>query len=475
MTPSLPLSRRSLLAGATAALPLAAAPALAQDTDWAGLAQAVKTEMRWAWHRYRAVAWGQDEVKPVSGTGQAFLMKGKSVGLSMVEALDTLWLMGLDAELEDGVRWIRQHLTFDLDGDAQLFEASIRLVGGLLSGHLATGDRKLLELAHDLATRMMPAFATPTRMPMRYVNLRTGAIRGNISNPAEIGGGCVPEYWTLSQLTGDRHFYDAALAAMLALIEKRSPLGLYGDGIDVNTGEWTGRRATVGPPTDSFYEYLWDGWRLSGDTRLRDAYQLSASAIKARMADRSTGLLWFADTDLATGARVNAEQDELSAFYPGLLAEGGDLDTARLHMASWIEAQRRYGILPEGFDVRTWTVTQATNALRPELADAAFTLWLHDRDDRWRGVARDHFLAMRRWNKAPHGYSGLIDVQALGTRKTGNANGIGVFALDDHCPGYWWSEQMKYYWLIFSDTPRFDYADNYLSTEGNVLKGFKRV
>jgi mannosyl-oligosaccharide alpha-1,2-mannosidase len=30
---------------------------------------------------------------------------------------------------------------------------------------------------------------------------------------------------------------------------------------------------------------------------------------------------------------------------------------------------------------------------------------------------------------------------------------------------------MKYYWLLFSDTPRFDYARNYLSTEGNVLRG----
>ena len=47
--------------------------------------------------------------------------------------------------------------------------------------------------------------------------------------------------------------------------------------------------------------------------------------------------------------------------------------------------------------------------------------------------------------------------------------------LDDSCPGYWWSEQMKYYYLIFSDTPRFDYKQNYLSTEGNVLQGFKRV
>ena len=39
--------------------------------------------------------------------------------------------------------------------------------------------------------------------------------------------------------------------------------------------------------------------------------------------------------------------------------------------------------------------------------------------------------------------------------------------------GYWWSEQMKYYWLLFSNTDRFDYKTNYLSTEGNVFVGLK--
>ncbi len=59
---------------------------------------------------------------------------------------------------------------------------------------------------------------------------------------------------------------------------------------------------------------------------------------------------------------------------------------------------------------------------------------------------------MKRTSKVAHGYSGLTDVTVPG-------------AWNDACPGYWWSEQMKYYWLIFSDCPRFDYRDNYLSTE----------
>lgn len=459
--------------GAAAAMPVAQGAAFAQApaTDWSALAAAVKAEMRWAWQRYRAVAWGADEVRPVSGSGRSFLIPDATVGLSIVEALDTLWLMGLDAELEDAVRWIRQRLTFNLDGDAQLFEASIRLVGGVLSGHLATGEARLLELAHDLATRMMPAFDTPTGMPMRFVNLRTGKTRDPLSFPAEIGGGMAPEYVTLSRLTGDPRFGKVAVDAMLALHARRSAIGLVGDTIDVRSGQWVTRTATVGPPTDSYYEYLWDTWRLTGDTRCRDAYRSATDAVIRWQGDRSSGRLWFYDVDFETGGRLNANQSELSAFYPGLLAEGGDQEIAVEHMASWTDAQGRYGILPHVFNAQTGEIVAPANALRPELADAAFTLWLGSRDERWRHVARTHFLNMRQWMKAQHGYSGLADIRVHATGR----GGLGPFAFDDACPGYWWSEQMKYYWLIFSDCPRFDYADNYLSTEGNVLRGLKRV
>ena len=42
----------------------------------------------------------------------------------------------------------------------------------------------------------------------------------------------------------------------------------------------------------------------------------------------------------------------------------------------------------------------------------------------------------------------------------------------DNCPGYWWSEQMKYYWLMFAEPRRVDLGKLVLSTEANVLRGF---
>ena len=46
--------------------------------------------MAWAWDQYREHAWGKDEIKPVSGTFSSFPLKDRHLGLSLIEALDTL-------------------------------------------------------------------------------------------------------------------------------------------------------------------------------------------------------------------------------------------------------------------------------------------------------------------------------------------------------------------------------------------------
>jgi len=370
--------------------------------------------------------------------------------------------MELDAQVEDGVRWIADHFRPDIDGWAQAFETNIRLLGSILSGHVCTGDKKLLALCHDLAERLMPAFDTPTGMPRRFVNLKTGATKGDVSYPAEIGG-FAPEATTLAKLTGDRRFLDAAIRAAMALYERRSKIDLIPDEVNVVTGAFPSRRASVGPPSDSYYEYLWDGWRLTGDARFRDAYRTLTDAILAHQRRTIGGRLWFVDVDYETGRPLETRQSELAAFYAGLLAEGGDGAIGQLHMASWAAAQERFGVVPDEFDAASWAVTDPGNPLRPEIADSALTLWLTDRNERWRHLARAHFLIMKRRQKVAHGYSGLEDVRIAGS-------------YDDSCPGFWWSEQMKYYWLLFADAKRFDYGPaHYLSTEGNILRGVRRA
>ena len=463
MPPVRLISRRSLLRrGGSALLLTHAPPALGRTDDWRALGEDVRSEMRWAWRNYRQHAWGKDQIKPISGGFESFPLKDHHLGLTIVEALDTLWIMGLDEEFRDGVEWVKSSLDFDVDGEVSVFETAIRLVGGLLSAFHACGDPVLLAKARELADRLLPSFtASPIGIPHRFINLRTGAMRGQETNPAETGT-FLPEFGFLSRSTGDDRYRAAAKRAMVSMFERRSKIGLLADAIDCMSGEWKSRRATVGPPSDSYYEYLWDGWDLLGDRDCLAMYRACTAAILKHQARRRGGDLWFVDVDFETGELINWEQDELASFYGGLLAQGGAHASGAAYTRSWAAVQARHGVLPEEIDAATMKPISVTNSLRPELADAAFNLWLLDGRQEWRAIGRDHYLAMKRWNKARFGYADLADVTATPKRQS------------DHCPGYWWTEQMKYYYLMFASTARVDYRRLYLTTEGNALRGLRR-
>src|SRR3954452_2701455 len=431
----MPLRRRSVLKGASAALLLSAAKRPQPTRDWRALAQDVRSEMRWAWRNYREHAWGKDQIKPISGGFESFPLKTHLLGLSLVEALDSLWVMGLDDEFRDGVAWAKANLEFDIDGEVSVFETSIRLVGGLLSAFHACRDPVLLSKARDLADRLLPSFAaSPRGIPHRYINLKTGALRGTVTNPAETGT-FIPEFGFLSRATGDDRYRAAAKGALVSMFERRSKIGLLADSMDCMTGEWKSRRATIGPPSDSYYEYLWDGWDLLGDRDCLRMYRTCTAAILKHQPAWRDGHLWFVNVDFETGGRLDWEQDELGSFYGGLLAQGGARELGAAHTRTWARIQGRFGVLPEDLDAATLRPLSVSNALRPELADAAFNHWLLDGRDEWRWIVRDHYLAMKRWNKARYGYAALADVTAHPMTQS------------DHCPGYWWSEQMKYYFL----------------------------
>jgi mannosyl-oligosaccharide alpha-1,2-mannosidase len=461
-----PLARRSVIGvlacGAAMAPAAWAAGKSTRDSDWHKLAQDVRAQMAWAWRNYVELAFGHDQIKPVSGGAEEFFLPdGPGLGLTIVEALDTLYVMGLDSELEEGVRWIENNLHFDIDGEVQVFETNIRMVGGLLSGWLATRNRRLLELARELADRLLPAFTkSPTAMPYRFVNLKTGAVRDAASFPAEIGT-YISEFGTLARAVGDTRYYDVAKKAAKACFDRRSKIDLVADRIDVETGAWLSRRATVGPPSDSYFEYLWGGWRLFGDADFKLWYDTHAAAIARYQAERVAGRLWFAQVDFETGERTDRHQSELAAFYAGLLAKAGDRERASAYLDSWADVQALFSVLPEGFDYGSFQATRVTNELRPEFADSCLALYVHGGGERCRQHARIHYEAMKQTSRARFGFTIIDDMTARPMRQ------------GDLCPGYWWAEQMKYYWLLFSDSDRFDYRRNYLSTEGKVLDGLK--
>src|SRR5213595_735692 len=147
------------------------------------LAQRVKAEFLHAWRNYEQYAWGHDALKPLSKTPHDWY--GESLLMTPVDALDTLILMNLDSEANKARELIAHDLSFDRDISVKNFEITIRLLGGLLSSYQLTGDKRLLALAEDLGNRLLPVFDSPTGLPYVYVNLKTGKVRGSITNPAE--------------------------------------------------------------------------------------------------------------------------------------------------------------------------------------------------------------------------------------------------------------------------------------------------
>src|SRR6185295_18665490 len=149
------------------------------------LAAEVKAEFLHAWNGYKKYAWGHDDLKPLSKTHHDWYPQ--PLLMTPVDSLDTMILMGLDEEAATTRAYILDNLSFDKDVEVQNFEITIRLLGGLVTNYQLTGDKRFLTLAEDLGRRLLPVFDSPTGMPYRYVNLKTGKVRNAVSNPAEIG------------------------------------------------------------------------------------------------------------------------------------------------------------------------------------------------------------------------------------------------------------------------------------------------
>jgi mannosidase alpha-like ER degradation enhancer 2 len=326
----------------------------------------VRAEFLHAWNGYKQYAWGHDELKPLSKTYSDWYPT--PLLITPVDAFDTMILMGLSAEAVEAKDLILSQLDFDLDMEVQHFEVAIRILGGLISAQQLDSDPRFLELAIDLADRMLPVFDSNTGMAYRFVNLKTHATRGRFTNPAEIGT-YVLEYGALSPLTGDPKYFDAAKRAIVALYHRRSQIGLVGSMIDVETGRWLAKDSHVGRGIDSYYEYLLKGVILFDDPELWAMWQNTIAAVNAHVADKASGGLWYGRVNMNPGEQRATVFGALDAFFPAVLALGGDLDRAARLEDSCYKMWTLHGIAPELLDYNTMKVVVGSYHLRPEFVE----------------------------------------------------------------------------------------------------------
>jgi mannosidase alpha-like ER degradation enhancer 2 len=442
-----------------AGTPAPAAPGIPARTgpvgeqERAALRERVRAEMLFSWHAYERDAWGHDELRPISHTVRDWY--GVSLLMTPVDALDTLLLMGLGEEAAKAKALIVERLSFDQDISVKNFEITIRMLGGLLSSYQMTGDARLLRLADDLGTRLLPVFASPTGMPYTFVNLRTGKTSGARSNPAEIGT-LLLEFGTLSRLTGKTVYRDKAKRAVVALYDRRSKIGLVGDEIDVETGAWTSRASHVGGGIDSYYEYLLKCWRLFGDADCGRMWRTSLGALNRYLADEAPSGFWYGQVDMLTGARTASEFGALHAFFPAVLALGGDLKRARRLEDSCFKMWNLRGIEPEVLDYRAMRVLEPGYPLRPEIMESAYYLRRLTHDERYLQMGRTFLDALTARCRTAGGYTVLKNVE------TGEQG--------DLMPSYFLAETLKYLYLIFAPDSALDFDHIVFNTEAHPLR-----
>lgn len=442
------------VADAAAAQPALASVPAVDEAEAARLAEQVRAEARHAWQGYMQFAKGHDDLKPISGQPRDWYEK--SLLMSPVDALDTLILLGLDKEAGEARELIVSQLSFDHDMYVQNFEITIRLLGGLISAYQLSGDERLLKLAEDLGKRLLPVFESKTGLPYTHVNLRTGKVRGDISNPAETGTLLI-EFGALSKLTGNPIYYDKAKRALVETFNRRSKIGLVGLNINVQTGEWTNPTSHIAGGIDSYYEYLFKCWKLFGDADCKRMWDDSIGPINQYLADDvREGELWYGYADMNTGKRTQTTYGALDAFMPGLLAFGGDLERAKRLQESGLKMWRLHGIEPEAIDYTKMEVTAPGYPLRPEIVESAYYLHHYTGDARYRGMGKEFFEDFVRHTRTEHGFAALKDVRSKEKA--------------DSMESFLFAETFKYYYLLFAPKTALDFDGVVFNTEAHPIR-----
>ncbi|KAI5738393.1 hypothetical protein M8J77_006389 [Diaphorina citri] len=279
------------------------------DPDIRMKRETVKKMMKHAWDNYVTYAWGKNELKPLSRRGHSGSIFGSAeLGMTIIDGLDTLYIMGLTDEYEDGKKWVAESLTLD-DKKIELsvFETTIRFIGAILTLYSFTGDPMYRDKAVHIADKMLPAFKTPTGIPHALINVYTGDSKnyawasGSASILSELGTLHL-EFVYLSDVTGNPIYREKVekIRSVISSIEK--PNGLYPNYLNPKTGHWGQSHISMGALGDSFYEYLLKAWIQSNkeDTEGLKLFDDAMAALMTHTMRRSQkkGLLYFSDMKL---------------------------------------------------------------------------------------------------------------------------------------------------------------------------------
>ncbi|KAH8594912.1 glycoside hydrolase family 47 protein [Bisporella sp. PMI_857] len=343
-------------------------------------ADTVKESFVHSWNGYKKYAWLRDEVAPESG-------KWKDTfggwAATLVDSLDTLWIMGMKEDFELAVRACEQiDFTTTESKDINVFETTIRYLGGFLAAYDISGGKYplLLVKAVEVGELLMSVFDTPNRMPIsrwdwqNYVegNKQTAPERMLVS---ELGSMSL-EFTRLSQLTGEPKYYDAVQRIADALEKGQNTTklpGMWPISIDASKPSFEDDVIfTLGGMSDSLYEYFPKQYLILGGVlaQPKNLYEQFIEVAKTHMFKRfyntkDEPLLVSGDVRVQGAAsnseiKFEAKNQHLTCFTGGMVGLGSrifnrpdELSVAEELTAGcvWAYDTSANGIAPEIFTV----------------------------------------------------------------------------------------------------------------------------
>jgi mannosyl-oligosaccharide alpha-1,2-mannosidase len=443
----------------------------------------VKDAFLHAWRGYVKCAWGQDELHPIACTAQNTFQ----LGLTILDSLSTLYIMGLTEEFQRARDWVAEKLNVRPNINVSVFETTIRCLGGLLSAYDLSKDRVFLDKARALGDALLAAFDA-NNVPSPFLNLQTGhrSSAGWHSGSvvlAEVGTLQV-EFLTLAYHTGEAKYAAPAMNALdriLAHTYSSVPHGLFPNFLST-AGDWNGVNSNVamGALGDSFYEYLLKVWLLTGKKydRLRRAYVDTYRAVQGSMKQRAGDLVYISEL---YGNSPTHKMDHLACFSGGMFAlgsvtgahrdgddEGRDAlqlgaDVAKTCMEMYHITQTKLpGEAVHFSGGRMQVAGGAVYSLqRPETAETLMYLYRLTRDEKYREYGGEIIDAIERHSKVANGFSGLRDVNAVPP------------PLDDFQQSFLLAETFKYLYLLFESSDVVPLEHVVFNTEAHPVSVFE--
>ncbi|XP_062930027.1 endoplasmic reticulum mannosyl-oligosaccharide 1,2-alpha-mannosidase-like isoform X2 [Mobula hypostoma] len=442
--------------------------------------KAVIEAFQHAWKGYKQYAWGHDELKPISKSYSEWF----GLGLTLIDALDTMWILGLKQEFEEAKNWVINELNLGKSVDVNLFETTIRILGGLLSVYNLTGDQVFLDKASELGDRLMPAFNTPSSVPYSDVNIGRGTAHPprwtSDSTVAEVTS-IQLEFRELSRLTR-KEKYRTAVDDVMKHIHR---LGGKKDGlvpmfINTNSGQFTHLGVyTLGARADSYYEYLLKQWIQGGrkEADLLEDYLQAIEGVKKNLIRKSEPNKLTFVGELSHN-QFSPKMDHLVCFLPGTLALGAHYGLSADHMELAKEligtcyqmySQIETGLSPEivhfnlsPHNIKDIEVKPADrhNLLRPETVESLFYMYRFTRDKKYQDWGWEMFQNFNKYTRVDTGgYTSINNV-----RNSENPEPR------DKMESFFLGETLKYFFLLFSDEFSLISLDRYiLNTEAHIL------